>query len=801
MPSNGLISVSVRELARFSLARGDLSSGGGLAPTYAEGGHGHRLLQRSLPDGVESEVRLEDAWERGGIRLLVGGRADGVDRRGSTAVVHEIKTVLRPLVLIGRDDHPQHWAQLLLYAALLAAEEDLPRVETRLTYLHLETLEVRTFERTISREQLDDLLTRAVSTYLDWLHTVTDWRRERDRSLRNLGFVHPRPRPGQLDLSAAARRAVLRSGRLLSEAPTGIGKTAAALHGALSALPKSSSEQILYLTARNTGRAPVAETISALRESGARLKWLQLVARFRICPHPGSACDAGDCPLAAGHFDRLRGALGELFSAADSGPAPVERVAARHRVCPFLLSLEAVPWMDLVVGDVNYAFDPSVSPKVMRSPGAAARALLVDEAHNLVDRAREMLSVELDTARIRAARSESDGLGRELLRCLDALGGALARCCKEASEKKTRELDAVPAELLDAADRFCVAARSALWEHPTAGGCAAIGELRFRAMAFSNRARAATEGRYAALATSRGRNGALRLLCLDPSAEIDAALGRRPAIFFSGTLTPLAYHARTLGAGEGAELLSIPSPFPARNLCIAVADRTPVSYRARRRSLIEVADLIRALIAARPGNYLTFLPSHDYLRMLFDGFRSSHPEVRCVAQDREMDERARHDFLTELGDERPLLGFAVMGGVFGEGIDLVGDRLSGAAVVSVGLPAVGPERERIRAHFARSEGDGFAFAYAYPGIGRVMQAAGRVIRSATDRGALLLIDERFGRPDFAGLLPEHWSHREPVKGPEQLKELLQGFWEHDDLTDACGAEGRLSRDSGRRSRR
>jgi DNA excision repair protein ERCC-2 len=543
--------------------------------------------------------------------------------------------------------------------------------------------------------------------------------------------------------------------------------------------------QLLFLTARTTGRDAAVKALDELRAVGLHASSLTLIARAAICPYPESACVAGDCPVARGHFDRLRRAVEDAFSRQELDRSALEALGREHHLCPFQLSLELAPWVDVVVCDLNYVFDPRVSPKLMQAVTIGRRAFLVDEAHNLVDRAREMFSAELTTAAVRAAQAVCTELPDPLGKAVDRLGRAIPDAAGDHGRAADRReiLPDVPAGLTAAIEALCPAVESLLLEALGPRPPEPVIDLYFRALGFGRLAEKLQE-RHVVFASRAGRDRRIKIFCVDPSEDLVGALGPdSPAIFFSATMSPLGYFARVLGRGDDDSQVAIGSPFPPDNLCVALADRVSTRYRDRAASLDEVASLAATAIRARPGNHMVYFPSYEYLTAVAERFAVLAPDIPFTAQIPAMTEEDKAEFLARFdrAAPEPAIGFAVLGGVFGEGIDLVGEALVGAIVVGVGLPGIGPERELIRRHFDQTEDAGFEFAYVYPGINRVLQAAGRVIRSETDRGAILLIDERFAEPGFGRLLPPDWPAIATVGSDDRLAELLRGFW------DGCGA--------------
>ncbi len=775
----------MRELVEFALRQGDLSGGRDFVgrSRALEGTRGHQRLQRSRPTGYQKEVRLCHEIDAGEFVLRIQGRIDGLLVGAQGVLLEEIKTVQGGWE--GTAD-PLHWAQARLYGFIYAQANLLDQVTIQLSYLDLDTGEVTEFRNAFTLAELAAFFQEVTGIYLDWLRAQHHWCRQRDESIRSLVFPFPRYRPGQRQLAVAAYRVLVRGGRLFLEAPTGIGKTISVLFPAVKALGEGKLERIFYLTARTVGRAVAQKAIADLRAAGLRLRTLTLTAKDKICVQEGQPCDPALCPLARGYYDRRKAAMREALAREEITRPVLETVAREHQVCPFDLSLDLSSWVDVVVCDYNYVFDPKVYLRRHFDDEPGDYAFLVDEAHNLVDRAREMFSADLDTREIQEVRRALKQAAPRCGKSLSKLSSVLRKLCGPAApppeiseaSNSSPELDLFPASSGAGVSpaigssqpiqttRACpssIAAplEDALKEAETWLACNepadfrdSLLELYFRLHSFQRTAELYDE-RYVTI-IEPGRSVRVRLFCLDPSFLLRQALARgKAAVFFSATLTPVDYYRALLGGSEEDRWLQLPSPFPPQHLAVLVQDRIRTHLKARAESLADVVQAIAALVEGRRGNYLAYFPSYQYLTTVQEQFHALHPAVPILVQRPGMSETEREEFLAAFAAEHDdtLLGFAVMGGVFGEGIDLVGDRLIGAIIVGVGLPQLCVERDLIRDYFQEQTGAGFDYAYTFPGMNRVLQATGRVIRSETDRGVVLLIDARFAEQRYRRLFP------------------------------------------------
>ena len=761
----------------YVLRAGDLDQRFTAPGRPLEGLRAHQQVQRQRPDAYHAEVPVSLEVETKDLVLVIGGRIDGVLEAEDTTIVEEIKSTTRELGEINPSGDPCHWGQAKVYAYLLARERGLDAVTVRLTYCQLESGDTLEHSQPMQRNELETFFQGLIDRYLKWATMLNRWRRLRDATVRSLDFPFAAYRSGQRHMAVLVYRSIRDGGQALVQAPTGIGKTVAALFPALKALAEGRIDRIFFLTARNTGQTSAIETLQRLEGNGLRLKRVVLTAKDRICFTPDGTCTPEGCTYAKGHFDRLAAALDEAYAHDNQDRETIETVAQIHRVCPFEFSLELAQWADCIIADYNYAFDPRVYLKRFFDEENGAYAFLVDEAHNLVDRSRDMFSAQLSKTDFLALRREVKAFLPTVYRAAGKINTWMVKARKtaqasggfQADERAPEGLESLLRGFLRVSERWLVKNQPAAYrELVLARYFEASGFLRIWER---------YDDSYVTCREAMGSDLRLKLFCLDPSRHLGTALRRcRAAIFFSATLTPGHYFQKILGCDPSTHRLAIPSPFPRRNLKVLIADGVATTYTQREKSLDRVVALIRSFGRFRKGNYLCFFPSYDYMAMVTDRLHAADPGFSVVVQQREMDDADRRRFLDRFAARNAdtLVGFAVMGGIFGEGIDLVGERLSGAVIVSVGLPAVSAERDLIRNYFDR-QGAGFDFAYRFPGINRVLQAAGRVIRTDRDRGVVLLVDGRFRQGDYRDLLPAHWTTTS-IDSTRQLERQLHRFW-------------------------
>lgn len=772
------LQIGVRTLVEFTRRSGDLDMGFQRPASALEGIRAHQKIQNSRPEGYCPEVAVSRQVETSRFILDISGRIDGVWSDSKKTTIEEIKSTGRDLEALKPEGHDLHWSQLKVYAWLYADQQGLSEVEGLLTYCRQGTGEILELRKTLLWEEINAFAAGLVEQYLVWAERMYDWRQMRDRSIRKLDFPYPAYRPGQRDMAVSVYRTVLNGGSLMIQAATGIGKTLAALFPVLKAMAEGRAEKCFYLTARTTGRAAAEAAFQKMREGGLRFRALTLTAKDKLCFLPEAACLPTECAFARGHYDRLNGALSAAMEAEALTRRVVEALARRFQVCPFEFSLELALWADGIICDYNYAFDPRVHLRRFFQDSSDPYIFLVDEAHNLVDRSREMFSAELTKQPIldvrRSIRKELPQLHRALGRVnrwmvdtrksTEAMGGQQSDC-----QAPDGLIPLLRSASLDA-ERWLVKNEMPAWRE-------ALIDLYFSITNFL-RTYESYGSAYATCYETDGRDLRTKLFCVDPSDQLREALNRaRTVVFFSATLMPPSYFLDIFGCDPTTPVLRVPSPYATCQLRLLVDGRTSTYFKERRSTCRTVAESIRAMVGGRKGNYLCFFPSYEYMEMVHEVFHSTYTRLETLVQSRAMGEGEREAYLERFDRDNPdtLIGFAVMGGVFGEGIDLVGDRLSGAVVVGVGLPGLSPERELIRKYYAEKLAAGFEYAYQYPGMNRVLQAAGRVIRSGEDRGVVLLVDRRYRTPPYRKLFPEEWN---PVMAanPASIARVVSTFW-------------------------
>jgi DNA excision repair protein ERCC-2 len=770
--------VSVRSLVEFVLQSGDLTPGGFQRRDRAQAGtQAHRRVQRSRPEGYQTEVEIIFPVEDSDPPLEVRGRIDGLYVDEAPVIIEEIKSTTLSLDLISEEHNQLHWAQAKCYAFVYARQQNLSEVSIHLTYYHLDSRKEKTFERHFTLAELETFFCDLVKPYLDWFRKMRVWQVLRDQSIQALEFPYPDYRPSQRDMAVTVYRAIRDHERLYVQAPTGVGKTIATLFPAVKALGLGLVVKIFYLTAKTPGRLVAEGTLGDLRHAGLQFKSVTLTAKEKICFCPLANCDPDECVFARDYFGKVKRALVE-FENYDAFSRPViEQIAREYEICPFEFSLDLALWVDCLICDYNYVFDPRVYLRRFFDLRSEPYAFLIDEAHNLPDRARAMYSAELNKKTVLALRRLLKPHLPGLVKKLSAINQILLekrKACQEADQFALVEYE-LPEKLLKALSEFSQKAEDWLVLNRPAEFRQELLEFYFTC---SNYLRTAEyfDTFYVSYFERQGKADLkAKLFCLDPAPMLATPLDRsQAAIFFSATLLPMDYFCQLLTGETDHPQRIFGSPFPPENFRLLIHNRIATKYAQRAESYAPIAAVIETICRSQVGNYLVFFPSYAYLEAVLELLPEKLTEEQLLVQNRGMTEVEREAFLAQFsaGNQEMLIGLAVMGGIFGEGIDLVGERLIGAIVVGVGIP----QRDLIKEYFDQQNGRGFAYAYQYPGFNRVLQATGRVIRTEADRGVVVLIDERFTHTRYRRLYPAHWRGFQVVQGSSELEEKLKRFW-------------------------
>lgn len=779
------IKLGVRELVEFTLRTGDLSATSSSQNTALLGAQIHRRLQKQRGENYQKEYYLDKELNLNGDDYLLHGRADGVTLTEQAASIEEIKTSETVFDQLSDNTLTLYWAQVKIYAYLLMNKEtDLDQVTLTLTYFQTNTETTTQTDQVITRAEAQDFFEQVITEYVTWLKFRADLRARRDPTIQALSFPFGAYRPGQRELAVAVYKTILTSKRLFAEAPTGTGKTISTLFPSIKAIGEGVIQRIFYLTAKQSTRRVAEEAVSLMASQGLRLKSITLTAKDKIMFPEEADLIPEENPYMLGYYDRLKPALLDLIQHNDQLTRPViEDYARKHTLDPFEFQLDASLFCDVIIGDYNYLFDPQVHLQRFFATEDPDNFFLIDEAHNLVSRSRDMYSAAITSRPLdhlidtsRDAPQATPKLRRRLQDLRATFSDVAQPMLADGATDKTFLL---PPENFDHdLGRLVEAIHDWLVDQPQTPFTQAVLDYYFTAISYQRIGEYFDDTYRMRLEVADG-DITLKELCLDPSAFLadSLALGHG-AVLFSATLSPMAYYQTVLGGDQDSLAYQLDSPFEPEHQAILVTTYIQTTYKQRDANLAKILLAIKTLVDGKTGNYLIFLPSYSYLLNVSQAFHLAYPHIKTVSQEAKMTEADRSAFLANFTADpsETLVGFAILGGIFSEGIDLKADRLIGVGIVSVGLPGINPETDLLRDYFDEQSHRGFAFAYQIPGLNNVFQAAGRLIRGSQDVGIILLMDQRFASPRYTDLYPRHWQHFRRLYRPEQLSPAVHNFW-------------------------
>ena len=793
-----VIRISVRNLVEFILRNGDLESGGtaGDKEAMLKGSRLHRKIQKQMGSHYQAEVSLKKDTEYEDLILRVEGRADGIFTQNEKICIDEIKGVYKNLELLA-EPVLVHRAQALCYAWIYLDDHGLEEIDVQMTYAHLDTEMIKRFRETMTREELESWYQRLLDSYHKWLSYQMKWREERNRSMEKLEFPFIY-RKGQKEMVAGIYHAISRKEQIFIQAPTGVGKTMSAVFPAVRSIGEGKAETLFYLTARTITRTVAQDAFEILRKNGLLFKTVTITAKEKLCFCEKPECNPETCPYAKGHYDRINDAVYELWTNEQSfDRETILRQAEKWQVCPFEMSLELSVWMDAVICDYNYVFDPHVYLKRFFAEGVQGQYIfLIDEAHNLVDRGREMYSASLvkeDFLALKKIVREYDGkMEHQLDKCSRELL-PLKRECEDCRIVGSIE------PFVQAVERLYETMEKYLEEHDESPVREDVLDFFFEISHFLLIYDGLDENYVIYTELEEDDSFMVKLFCVNPSVNLKECMQRaRSTVLFSATLLPIQYYKSLLGGEkEDFEVYAKSTFNPKKKALYIGSDVTSKYSRRSPKEYYNIAYYLREITRMRYGNYLIFFPSHSFLQSVFEVYEENFldPETEeCIIQEDIMSEEDREQFLSrfegnrnceledmihmdiEVEEEKSLLGFCVMGGIFSEGIDLKNDSLIGAVIVGTGLPQVCNEREILKSYFDAAGKNGFDYAYRYPGMNKVLQAAGRVIRTSEDVGIVALLDDRFLNGAYQQLFPREWEEYEVVTA-DRVARRVERFWD------------------------
>lgn len=776
---NELIKISIRNLVEFVLRRGSIDSRIKASVRALEGIKGHKKIQSSYSEKDRAEVTLKEDIDFEDFTLRVEGRADGILEENEKTIIDEIKTTTKNVMDIDYDFNELHWAQAKVYAYIYSKEKNLDSIIVQLTYYNVEDFGTKFLRKEYSFHELREFFYDLIEKYKEWILLEKKWIDFRNDSIESFNFPFKSYRKGQRELAIRVYKAITEGKKCFAEAPTGTGKTMSTLFPAVKALGAKKTHKIFYITAKTTTREIANNSLRIMREKGLNLRSVNITAKEKCCKMEEKKCIPEYCPYANGYFDRVNIALKEALKHKEEYDLEyINKLSEEYNICPFEFSLELSNFCDVVICDYNYIFDPQASLKGILEVKSKDYTILIDEAHNLLDRGRSMYSSKIFKDDFLKLKREFKSKDKGIYNSLDKANKYLIEKRKVLENLETKSLveKEEPSDLYGILRGFLE--KVDIYQSKFNEDNSNLLELYFNVYEFLNIC-----GYYGAEFTTLykldGNNLELLINCLDPSRILKSIMNRfKSVIIFSATLLPMEYFKELYGAQEGDYSVNLTSPFDYKNKLTIVGKDVSTTYSNRKRTLPKIVNYIIECVKSKRGNYLVFFPSYEYMWMVHEEIKKREVDFSLVAQGDHMKEEEKEEFLSlfKEGGEKTHLGLAVLGGHFSEGIDLTLDKLIGVIIIGVGMPKICLERESIKEYYNSIGKNGFDYAYVYPGIIKVLQAAGRCIRTEKDKGIVLLLDDRYFTNKYKNLLPREWFLNILVESEEGIKNTCENFW-------------------------
>lgn len=766
--------IAVKELAYFVCQSGNLTNEFFSNSDMQKGQRVHDYLQSKYNDQSLSEVYIKKELSYLGKSYLLHGFIDGVLNINDELIIEEIKSTTKELEEITIDYHKEHLAQLKIYGYLYALEYNIETIHLRLTYASVIDYEIKSFDLIINKNELEEFTFNILEEYICFLNLLDESEINKEKTIQEIKFPFKTHRKGQRELMKAVFQVMTQNEILYAIAPTGIGKTMATMFSALKTLKKN--DKLFYLTAKGSGKTAPVDAIKLLAKDGLKIKTIDITAKRKICNLGVKNCNPDECPFAIGFFDRLKDATTDIFSHYDIYDRElILKIANLHNICAFEFSLYLSYFCDIVIADYNYVFDPKAHLVRYFEDDTYKPKVLVDEAHNLIARSKDMYSASINEEQIRILRRYTTGLKpsarTDCNRVLEIINNY-----REYLSDKALYCELIPNSDLNAAiKKLAAKIETILSDNKGIKHKDEIIEAYHSLLDF-NRVGDVFNVNHRHLAKLDKDNVIIEYYCMDASSFLLETINKsiHGIVFFSATLYPIEYHCNLLTAGEG-KYIELESPFPQENLDIIINNRISTKYKDRINSIDTIIESIELLISNKEGNFIVFFPSYQYMQMVLDCMELDNIEL--IVQKNNMSDDEREEIINKFKKTtNTKIGFFVMGGVFSEGIDYIGDALSGVIIVGVGLPMVCDENNILKDFFENKYSQGFDYAYVYPGFTKVIQAVGRVIRSDTDRGIAILIDERFTYSKYLSLMPPHWTNKKCITNIFDLKNEIKNFY-------------------------
>ena len=775
-----LVKISVRNLIEFVMRSGDIDNSFRDNARMIEGIRAHQRVQKSYAKDYNKEYKLKHTSIISSIEFLVEGRADGLIKEKDTYVIDEIKSTKRDLDDID-DSNQMHWAQAKCYAYFFACDNDLSTIDITLTYVSIENYKTKIFRRTFEKDELEIFYIDLLNRYIEFSKIVSKNIEERNSTSKDIDFPYASYRKGQRKMAVAIYTAILKEKNVFIDAPTGIGKTISSIFPSIKSFSENLADKIFYLTAKNTTSKEAIKAMKLLKENGLKLKAVQITSKEKICLNDEVKCNPIDCPFAKGHFDRVNDALKDILTNEYIMDYDIiTSYAEKHRVCPLEFEFDISTFSDFIICDYNYVFDPNVYLRRFFDEIIDRYIFLIDEAHNLLDRARDMYSFSFSNREfIELKKSLDVSRDKKIIKIVDDIieyfENIYVKFGKKLHYYTTNQILDLDEKLISLSKKM----EEFLIKEKDDKNYDFVLEIYFRINSYLRISDQFMDGFYNVISfDENNEEKTFEIKCVDPSYVLKKKYDlARTSVFFSATLSPMKFFMTMLGASFSLKL-RLDMPFSLDKLMI-IQKSISTRYKDRFSNISKISDLIYEFVQGRKGNYFIFFPSFDYLEKVAGDYMIRHSE-KILIQDRSMSQMDRSRFLKKFTNDSSEVAFVVLGGIFAEGVDLIGNKLIGSMIISVGMPGLSFDRNLIKEHFDKENMAGFDYSYTYPGINKVFQAAGRVIRSENDKGIIYLVDDRYTWYKYQSLFPKHWKNIKYLDDNEDPKVLIDEFWSKDE---------------------
>lgn len=769
------IKLSVRELVEFVYKSGDINVKAMSADRALEGIKAHKILQSQMGESYHKEYYLKKEFELNNILFVIEGRADGIITDNNHVTIDEIKSTYTNLELIKEDYNLAHFAQAKVYAYIYGLENNLQELSVQLRYYNLDTEKIKTIIHRYTIAELELFFYDILNMYIEWAETIINLRKEREASVEKLEFPFSDYRQGQRNFSVAVFRTIKEGKKIFAQAPTGVGKTISALFPAIKSLNYKNNTKIYYLTAKSSTKTIAYDTVKIMVEKGLKLRTTVITAKEKICFMDEAKCDPEYCPYARGYYDKLNVPLkNSIKSDCLYDRDYIENVGRIFEICPFEFSLDLAYMSDAVICDYNYYFDPRVALQRDDVFKNNNDILLIDEAHNLEDRTRSMYSPELIKEEFYAVYKIMKAINKKISSSLSNLNKKFNEIKKSSDEAFIFQEE--PSDLINHIRKFAMLAEEFINDKKNENIPDELVDIYFKSRFFIKISEIADDN-FCYYADFAGRKTMVKLFLIDPSSVLKDILENAwSSVFFSATLTPLKYFRYILGGGEEDYILKIKSPFKDINLKLMITEDISMKYAVRDLNIETASRYINEVIMQKSGNYMVFFPSYSFMEKTYEIYKELFDTSNIIFQKQGINEEEQKSITEKFKNETDVVLFTVVGGIFSEGIDLPLEKLIGSVIIGTGIPQISFERNIIKNFFDNKFSSGYDFAYKYPGFNKILQSAGRVIRTENDRGVVLLLDSRLCERTYLNLFPEHWNHYIKIKNLNEIQNEISLFW-------------------------